>query len=134
MEIKTMLSVPGTISRAGRAREATRISGLSNVATRTADPFVDPRGHPALSARPRPDSSRASGVSILSPRRNAERATEKAEIGVVTSRNVAKIEHLGLLLGFRLFGDRQVEVRYAVGLSAPGEVGVVGNDERYLGV
>ena len=37
--------------------------------------------------RPRPDSSHASSVSILSPRRNAARAITKVEMGVVTSRN-----------------------------------------------
>ena len=36
-----------------------------------------------------PDSSRAPGVSILSPRSKAARAITKAEMGVVTSKNAA---------------------------------------------
>jgi hypothetical protein len=41
------------------------------------------------SGRSLPDSSRAPGVSILSPRRNAARAITEAEMGVVTRRNAA---------------------------------------------
>jgi HEPN superfamily Apea-like protein len=42
---------------------------------------------PGASGRSLPDSSRAPGVSILSPRRKAARAITKAAIGVVTRRN-----------------------------------------------
>ena len=44
---------------------------------------------PGASGRSLPDSSRAPGVSILSPRRKAARAIMKAEMGVVTIKNVA---------------------------------------------
>ena len=44
---------------------------------------------PGASVRSLPDSSRAPGVSILSPRSKAARAITKAEMGVVTSKNAA---------------------------------------------
>jgi hypothetical protein len=44
---------------------------------------------PGASDRSLPDSSRAPGVSILSPRRKAARAITRAEMGVVTRRNAA---------------------------------------------
>jgi hypothetical protein len=62
------------------------IRRLATEATREAG-AVRPLAHPLLSERPRPDSSTASGVSILSPRKEAALAITKAETGVVMTRN-----------------------------------------------
>ena len=74
-------------------RQIVRVEGgelLQAHRPRTGERWVaGPSQYSGILGRSLPDSSRAPGVSILSPRSKAARAITKAEMGVVTSKNAA---------------------------------------------
>jgi hypothetical protein len=77
----------GTLWTAARATKTAERNGERDTDRRESLVGRDRSAHSFPLVSPRPDSSHASAVSILSPRRNAARAITKDEMGVVTSRN-----------------------------------------------